>query len=88
MQVKLGTRTFTRSKFDGLDGNTTVGFESDDGRVSSRATKAHVKFKVEVEAEDYQGLKDVVSTFGELIDATWKEHLALKPKLTRTLSGH
>lgn len=78
MQVQFGNKTFVKTKFDGLDGKVVVAFTSEDEKVMSRATSAHVSFELKAEASEHQEVADMIHTMGQLIDATWQEHQRLK----------
>lgn len=88
MQVKLGGTEFVRTKFDGLDGLTTVAYTTADDLIQGRATRAGVRFKIDAEATGFEEAERLVHTLGSLFDSCWKEHLNLRPQLTRTVTGH
>lgn len=88
MQVQFGDRTFIKTKYDGLDGNTTVAFKREDDKVEGRAKKTGVILKVDIEAFTYQQLRSELASVLALCEQLAKEHEKMRPKLTTSLTGH
>lgn len=85
-------KNFLRTKYDSLDGKTTVAFQeqiegvqANDAftvKVSSSGMRMEGKLLGEITTEaDLQN-------FAEFISNAWTEHRKLAPKLVTTLSGH
>lgn len=88
MRVKMGELEFTKCKFSSLDGKTVVTYKTDDDKVQSRADSLGVSFTLNMSATNHEGVAAIVHTFGKLLDATYQEHVMLKPKFSQTVSGH
>jgi hypothetical protein len=86
MMEKIGEKNFIRTKFDGLDGRTTVSLVSEDDSMQAKCTSAGMEFKIV--ANSREDMLEIVKTVGHLFDATYKDFSALsncaKAKLIRS----
>jgi hypothetical protein len=78
MQFEYGKKTFTRTKFDGLDGKTTVALTNEDDTIAAKATSAGVRFELRAECTERQDVVDLIHAFGNLMDHIWDEHKRLR----------
>ncbi len=93
MDVKFGTRTYHKTKFDDLFGETRVSFvEASDlpNPFTIVCTKSGFTFSGEFfrTASTLGEAEEILVELRAILQTSWHERLALKPKIVATLSGH
>ncbi len=87
--IEFAGMKFTKTKFDGLDGKTVVGFTemSDEATpFSVRMTKSGMTMQGKMSKEICT--QDDLEAFARFVTNAWMEREKLRQKLSTTLAGH
>lgn len=80
MQVKVMGITFTKTKFDGLDGKTKVQWASVDESLVFTVDQEAVQIKGTLRLSTMGDLQQFAKFLGESL---WSEHKSLQPRILR-----
>lgn len=80
MIFKVGDVSYVKTKFNGIDGKTKVGWAEDGSDFEVRADQSGVYFQGKMKTP-ISGMV-MLQDFAQLVTEAWKEHDRLRPKIT------